>query len=66
MTGFVPGERIGNSEQVNKIVTLFFYMLKDNEDNIFSRAKNIVSLLRVDMNIVYKGSVSGIVHFFDT
>ena len=32
----------------------------------FSQAKNIESLLRVDMNIAYKGSVSGIVHFFKT
>ena len=66
----MPGEHIRNScifsEQVNKIATLFFYMPKDNEDNIFSRAKNIESLLRVDMNIAYIGSVSGIVHFFET
>ena len=51
---------------MNKIATLFFYMPKDNEDNIFSRAKNIESLLRIDMNIAYKGSVRGIVHFFET
>ena len=32
----------------------------------FSWAKNIESLLKVEMNIAYKGSISGIVHFFKT
>ena len=55
------------SEQVIKIVTLYFSICRRIMKLIFfSRAKNIESLLRFDMNIAHKGSVSGIVHFFET
>ena len=55
------------SEKVNmanKIATFLFYMQKDIMKIIFfSPAENIESLLRVNMNIAYKGSI---VHFFET